>query len=154
MTKIYSQAFTEAYEILSYLDEDNYKKIPNDIIDVLYENGDRDYEFFIDDSLPLYKQDLLEETKALLFNLYRDFLADSETREKVREYQRAEDFELERIKKEKFIYNDLFRKNQEKKIKGDNTSTEKENTSLIKYKKRSNIFAKLINKIKKHFSFN
>lgn len=154
MTKIYSQAFTEAYEILSYLDEDNYKKIPNDIIDVLYENGDRDYEFFIDDSLPLYKQDLLEETKALLFNLYRDFLADSETREKVREYQRAEDFELERIKKEKFIYNDLFRKNQEKKIKGDNTSTEKENTSLIKYKKRSNIFAKLINKIKKYFSFN
>lgn len=149
MTKVYSQAFTEAYEILSYLDEDNFKKIPNDIIDALYENGDRDYEFFIDDSLPLYKQDLLEETKALLFNLYRDYLADSETREKIIEYQRTEDFELERIKKDKYIYDDLFRKNQEEKIKENNTLPENENTSLIKYKKRSNIFTNLINKIKK-----
>lgn len=154
MTKSYSQAFAEAYEILSYLDEDNYKKIPNDIIDALYENGDRDYEFFIDDSLPLYKQDLLEETKALLFNLYRDYLADSKTREKIIEYQREEDFELEKLKKEKYIYNDLFNKHQEQKIKGNNTSTENENTSLIKYKKRSNIFVNLINKIKKNFFHN
>lgn len=152
MTKIYSQAFTEAYEILSYLDEDNYKKIPNDIIDALYENRDSDYEFFIDDSLPLYKQDLLEETKALLFNLYRDYLADSKTREKIIEYQRTEDFELERIKKDKYIYDDLFRKNQEEKIKENNTLPE--NTSLKNYKKRSNIFANLINKIKKYFSSN
>ena len=149
MTKVYSQAFAEAYEILSYLDEDNYKKIPNDIIDALYQNGDKDYEFFIDDSHPLYKQDLLEETKALLFNLYRDYLADSEIREKIIEYQREEDFELEKIKKEKYIYNDIFKKNQEEKIKENNTLPE--NTSLIKYKKKSNIFANLINKIKKFF---
>ena len=151
MTKVYNQAFTEAYEILSYLDEDNYKKIPNDIIDALYENGDRDYEFFIDDSLPLYKQDLLEETKALLFNLYRDYLADSETREKIIEYQRAENFELEKIKKEKYIYNDIFKKIQEEKIKANNTLIENENTSLAKNRKKSNIFTNLINKIKKYF---
>ena len=52
----------------------------------------------------LKMEDLLEEIKALLFNLYRDYLADSETREKIIEYQRAENFELEKIKKEKYIY--------------------------------------------------
>lgn len=151
MTKIYSQAFTEVYEILSYLDEDNYKKIPRDIIDALYENGDREYEFFIDDNLPLYKQDLLEETKALLFNLYRDYLADSETRKKIIEYQRTEDLNLDEIKKEKYRYNDLFKKNQEEKIKANNTSIEINNKSLLKYKEKSNIFISLIKKIKIFF---
>lgn len=154
MTKVYKKAFTEAYEILSYLDEENYKKIPNDIMDTLYENRDINYEFFIDESIPLSDQDLLEETKAVLFNLYRDYLADSQTREKIIKEQRDEQNELEEIKKEKYNYKDLFKKKQEEKIKTNNTVTENEYTCLIKNEIKSNVFTKLVNKIKKYLFHN
>lgn len=153
MTKVYKKAFTEAYEILSYLDEENYKKIPNDIMDTLYENRDINYEFFIDESIPLSDQDLLEETKALLFNLYRDYLADLQTKKKIIKDQRDEQNELEEIKREKYNYNDLFKKKEEK-IKTNNTVTEKECTDLIKNEIKSNVFTKLVNKIKKYLFHN
>lgn len=108
MTEVYKQAFTEVYEILSYLDEENYNKIPNDVIDALENNRDVNYDFFIDENVPFYKQDLLEETRAILFNLYRDYLADSKIKDKIIEYQREEQINLEKIKKEKYNYNDLF----------------------------------------------
>ena len=34
MDEIYRNAFTEVYEILSYLEDDDYKKIPKSIIEV------------------------------------------------------------------------------------------------------------------------
>ena len=103
MQKIYKKAFAEVYEVLSYLDDENYKKIPSDIIDAIEENKDDNYVFFLDEELSLSEQDLLEESKAILFNLYRDFLATDETRNKLFEYQREELKELERIKRERYL---------------------------------------------------
>lgn len=110
MTKIYQQAFTEVYEILNYLEEENYNKIPKDIIKAIEENRDIEYEFFIDESIPFYEQDILEETKALLFNLYRDYLSSSKMREKIIQYQKEEINQLEKLKKDKYRYEDLFNK--------------------------------------------
>ena len=48
MTNIYQKAFTEVYEILNYLNEDDYYKIPKNIINALEENRDTEYIFFVD----------------------------------------------------------------------------------------------------------
>ena len=103
MQEIYKKAFEEVYEVLSYLDDEEYKKIPKDVVEAIEENRDEKYVFFLDEELSLSEQDLLEESKAILFNLYRDYLANSEIRRKIYEYQREEINEIERIKKEKHI---------------------------------------------------
>ena len=75
MTNVYKKAFTEVYEILNYLGKDDYNKIPKNIINALEENRDTEHNFFVYESIPFYEQNLLEETKAILFNLYRNYLA-------------------------------------------------------------------------------
>lgn len=90
MTKVYKQAFTEVYEILNYLEEENYNKIPKNIINAIEQNKDNEYKFWVDESIPFKEQNILEETKAILFNLYRDYLASEKIRKKIIEYQKFE----------------------------------------------------------------
>ena len=78
MTKIYQQAFSEVNEILSYLSKENYNKIPKEVIDAIEENKDDDYVFFIDTTIPFEEQEILEESKAILFNIYKDYLSNEE----------------------------------------------------------------------------
>ena len=37
MIKTYQKAFTEVYEILNYLDEESYNKIPKEVIEAIRE---------------------------------------------------------------------------------------------------------------------
>ena len=152
MTKVYQQAFTEVYEILNYLDEDNYNKIPKNIINALEKNRDTEYEFFVDESIPFYEQDVLEETKAILFNLYRDYLASSKIKDKIIQYQKEEFYKLEKIKKDKYGYENLFHRESIKKIEKNDSINEvsmieHKNSILNKILKNIKI---LLRKIKKH----
>lgn len=145
MTNVYKKAFTEVYEILNYLDEDDYNKIPKNIINALEENKDTEYTFFIDESIPFYEQNLLEETKAILFNLYRDYLANSEMKNKIIKLQREEENISEKLKYKEYKYNKIFEKNQVHQIS--NGTLKNPQINLIKYK--NNIFTRIIKRIKK-----
>ena len=90
MTKIYQNAFTEVYEILNYLDEESYNKIPKEVIDAICANRNLEYNYFIDESIPFVEQKMLPETKAILFNLYRDYLTTAERKKKIIMYQNQE----------------------------------------------------------------
>lgn len=144
MTKVYQQAFTEVYEILNYLNEDDYNKIPSNIINALEKNRDIKYNFFINESIPFYEQDILEETKAILFNLYRDYLANSDIRNKIIQYQKYEFNKLEKIKKDKYPYENIFIKNSNKNNTNEVISDDK--VSMIKYK--VSIIERILKKIK------
>lgn len=110
MTNVYKKAFTEVYEILNYVDKDDYNKIPKNIINALKENRDTEYNFFVDESIPFYEQNLLEETKAILFNVYRDYLANSEMKDKIIKFQREEENISEKLKYKEYKYNNIFEK--------------------------------------------
>ena len=71
-------AYTEVYTILQDLDEEEYNKIPPEVIETLDTNRNKEYEYFLDDELELKDQPMLPETKAILFNLFRDYLATPE----------------------------------------------------------------------------
>ena len=79
MTKTkYANAYTEVYEILSCLNNGEYKKIPEELIEVFEENRNLEYEYEINDEQDLSKQPMLKETKAILLNIFRDgFLSES-----------------------------------------------------------------------------
>ena len=89
MTK-YKNAYTEVYEIIKQLDEEEYNKIPSEVIKAIEENRNTEYEFDLDEDIELKEQELLPETKAILFNLFRDYLSTPEQKEKILKMQAEE----------------------------------------------------------------
>ena len=140
----YNEACTEVSTILNYLDRDEYNKIPSNIIKVIEENKSNDYIFKYDENMELRKQELLEETKAILYNLFRDYLSTPEQKEKIIKMQMEERQQLEEKKMQQYNVNNIF-----KKDKGIEEVNE-ESVALVEIKKDSFI-TKLINKIKSFF---
>lgn len=150
MTETYKQAFTEVLEILSYLSKDNYNKISKELINAIESNRDTDYLYYIDTTKSLEEQEMLEETKAILFNIYRDYLADNNTKQQILNYQNQENIVKEQIKSQNIKINDMF--TQKSKTNGDEVKDiSYENVALIEVKPKTNIFNKIINKIKSLF---
>jgi len=137
LTDIYRNAFTEVYEIINYLGESDYNKIPREIISVIEKNRNQNYEYFLDESISLEEQEMLPETKAILFNFFRDYLSTQEQNEKIISFQRSQKAKIqeENIKNYRV---DVFRK---KEI--NNT----EETALIKIEKNKK-YIKIWNRIK------
>ena len=71
-------AYQEAYTILQELNEEEYSKIPPEVIQALKENRNEEYNYEVDEDQELKYQPMLPETKAVLFNIFRDYLATSE----------------------------------------------------------------------------
>ena len=141
MTK-YKNAYTEVYEIIKQLDEEEYNKIPSEVIKAIEENRNTEYEFDLDEDIELKDQELLPETKAILFNLFRDYLSTAEQKEKIIKMQAEERLKNEQ-KKAKQYNSDLFANKQ--KVQ----SVEREHIELIEYKE--NIFKRIFNKIRQFF---
>ena len=69
------------------------------------------------------EQNLLDETKAILANIFRDYWATEIQKEKIITKQNYDRKQLEEKKKERYNYDNLF-KNNEKKINLDGTKQE------------------------------
>lgn len=108
----YEKAFTEVYTILSYLNKEEYNKIPDEILDVIKQNRDIDYIYEVNKELDLEKQEMLLETRAILFNLFRDYLATPKQKEKILRFQRQEKIKIEEEKRQKYQSIDMFKKHK------------------------------------------
>ena len=86
----YGNSFTEVYTILKHLNEKELNKIPKEVLEVIEENRNENYYYNINKDLDLNKQKMLPETKALLFNLFRDYLATPVQKEKIINMQRED----------------------------------------------------------------
>lgn len=95
-------AYTEVYTILEHLNEEEYKKIPPEIIEALKENRNKEYFYKIDEELQLKEHKMLPETKAILFNLFRDYLSTQKQKEKIIRMQNEERRKMELRKKQQY----------------------------------------------------
>lgn len=137
-------AYTEVYTILQELNEEEYSKIPPEVIETLEANINKEYEFMLDDELELKEQQMLPETKAILFNLFRDYLATTEQKDKIIKMQNEERQKNE-LKKQQNYNVDVF----QNKTKISTKTIENQDNELIKYKE--SIFSKICNFFKIHF---
>lgn len=134
-------AYTEVYTILQELNEEEYNKIPLEIIETLKANMNKEYNYELDEEKELKEQPMLPQTKAILLNIFRDYLSTPEQKEKIIRMQNEERQKNELKKKKKYDVN-VFENKTKEKLK----QTNNQENELVKYKE--NIFTKIINKIK------
>ncbi len=136
-------AYTEVYTILEELDEEEYNKIPPEIVGTINANRNIEYNFELNEELELKEHQMLPETKAILFNLFRDYLATSEQKQKIIKMQNKERQKNE-LKKQQQYNTNIF-ENKAKEIKETEQIREKSH-ELIEYKE--NIFIKIMKRLK------
>lgn len=111
----YNEACSEVSVILNHLDEEEYSKIPSEVIEAIEKNKNKDHVFEFDEQVELRKQKLLKETRAILFNLFRDYLCTPKQKEKIIQMQKEERYKIEENKKIKCNVENIF-KNQKQEF--------------------------------------
>ena len=137
-------AYTEVYTILQELNEEEYNKIPPEVIETIEANRDEDYEYELDDEVELKEQPMLPETKAILFNLFRDYLATPEQKAKIIRMQN-EARQKNELKKQQMYNTDVFASRKNKNF----SKPDNETMQVVEYKE--SFFKKILNKIKSFF---
>ena len=149
----YPNAYAEVYTILSYLEEEEYKKIPSDILVRISVKRNTEYNYELNEDLDLTKQPMLPETKSILFNIFRDYLATPEQKEKILTMQNEEKQKAEKQKQPNFDVDVFAKRRQEKEeeIKKaiQEAKEEQEELALTEYKE--SFFDKIVNYFKKLF---
>lgn len=142
----YAKAYKEIVEILKYVPEESVNKIPKEMRDMFEAEQLKTYDFQIDTEKTFEEQELLEETKAILANIFRDYWATDYQKARIIEKENQEREELERQKREKYNPDDIFLRNYPKE---NNEEDKVEVNAMIEY--RETFFKKLINFIKNFF---
>ena len=137
-------AYTEVYTILQELNEEEYNKIPPEVVESIKVNRSEEYEYFLEDELELKDQPMLPETKAILFNLFRDYLANPEQKSKIIRMQN-EARQKNELKKQQMYNTDVFA-NKPKENLAENSN---ETMQIVQYKE--SVFTRILNKIKSFF---
>lgn len=137
----YKKAYKEVVEILKFVSKENVDKIPKEMLDMFEEEQDKEYNFKVDTTKSFEEQLLLEETKAIFSNIFRDYWANDYQRKVIIEKEN-----MDRIKweEEKYDPKDLFKNNQKNFNKQNNNDKVDVNLTVIK---KENSFKKLIDKI-------
>ena len=145
----YPKAYKQVIEILKYAPQEIVDKIPQKMIKTFKTNMDDKYDFKIDISKSFEEQDVLEETKAILDNIFRDYWATPEQKERILEKEKNDREIEENIKREKYNPDNLFKKKQ----KVIQQNEEIQNNLPVEIKKEK-FYKKIINFMKKIFHIN
>ena len=142
----YKKALVEVDAVLSCLDYNEYKKIPANIINAIENNKDEEYTYDYDEELEYEDWSLMPETKAILYNIFKKYLATEEQRKYLKQKERLENYKIESEKIKKYNSENLFKKEKEaKKVE------QEENNELIV--KRDSSFKRILEKLKSIFRF-
>lgn len=142
----YSKAYKEVMEILKFVPKESVDKIPQTMIDTFKAKMDNEYDFKVDINKSFEEQDLLEETKAIFANIFRDYWATPYQKEIIEEKEKYDLEKLEEEKREKYNPDNIFKNKLEETVV--------ENTNLPAEIKKETFFKKLISFIKGVFNKN
>lgn len=136
----YASAYTEVLEIIKYIPEDDYKKIPLNYIDIFTNYSDKNYLFKYNPKKTLDEQNVSKKTKEIIALLYRNFWASGEKKDKILNYQRNKRIQIEKEKQERYNLNEIFNKPVTNNQNKENIQENNTETSLVEVKE--NLFTK------------
>lgn len=138
-TNTYECSYVEVLEILKYIPQEQYNRIPKEKIMFYEKNKNREYKYIYNEQMP----NLSRKANAVLVNLYKEYIADTSEKNKINKILELNSKKQEVDQQKKFNNTDLF-KNTYK-----NESVK--NVSIIEYTDKYKWYLKLINKIKSFF---
>lgn len=153
MENNYPKAYKEVIEVLKYVPKESVNKIPQTMLDTFKAKMDNTYNFSIDINKSFEVQELLEETKAILANIFRDYWATPYQKERI---QAKERYDMEKIEEEKRAkYNSDIFKTKENNKKENKTEEDNTNSNNLPIEvKKERFFEKIIKFIEKIFHIN
>ena len=125
MENNYPKAYKEVIEILKYVPKESVVKIPQTMLDTFNAKMDNTYNFSIDINKSFEEQELLEETKAILANVFRDYWATPYQKERIQAKERY-DRQINEEEKSAKYNNDIFKTRENNKTENkveDNTNS-------------------------------
>lgn len=137
----YARSYTEILEIVKYIPDDFLRKIPRSTIERYYKDSDKNYNFSYDVKKTLESQKVSHLTQILLANLYIDYWASEEERNKINSYDKKSLAEKEQEKRKVYNPNEVFNQQNVRNNKI------KDEESMIPVKSKG-FFEKIIDKIK------
>lgn len=145
----YPKAYKEVMGILNFVPKESVDKIPQTMLDTFKAKMDNDYNFKVDINKSFQEQNLLEETKAIFANIFRDYWSTPYQKERIEAKEKYDRQKIEEEKAEKYNPDDLFKK---KKIETEEDNEEiKEISNLPIEVKKERFYEKIINFFKKIF---
>ena len=105
----YSKAYKEVMEILNFIPIESVDKIPKTMIDTFKSKMDNDYNFKVDINKSFEEQNLLEETRAIFVNIFRDYWATPYQKERIEIKEKYDRQKIAEEKKKKYNTDDIFR---------------------------------------------
>ena len=121
------ESISETLDVLKHLPDSIISKIPDKFLNYLKENSDKEYKTNINYSNENWIDTLSEDTIQMLSIIYRDYIVDSETREKLIEEENA----IIEKEKEKYNIDKIFKKKE--KVDNQVNSKNEGNQSLVIY---------------------
>ena len=143
----YPKAYKEVIEILKYVPEESVNKIPQTMLDTFKTKMDKEYNFIVDINKTFEEQELLEETKAIFANIFRDYWATPYQKERIEAKEEYDRQQIEKLKQEKYSPNNIFKK---RKIQ----INDKNISNLPMEVKQEKFYQKIISWLKKIFNIN
>ena len=145
----YKKAFVELEAVLKCLNYDDYNKIPKNLINEIEQNKDKEYKYEYNETLEYYKWNFMPETKALLYNIFKNYLATEKQIEDLRRKELIEINKLEEEKKKKYNTENIFKNSELKNSQQE--KKDKECNKIIKYKE--SFIKRIFRKIKSIFKW-
>ena len=149
----YANAYKEVLIVINNLVQEDYDKIPKEYIEFLENNANSDYDFKYDSSKSFDQQELLDDTKYILFGLFEKYGATEKQKLKIKAFKNNYNEKLDYEKRQKYNPDNIFNKKQNcinKTIK--ETMSNKETVAIVKYKKQKwyqQVFERLLNIFRK-----
>lgn len=103
------KAFSEIIEILKHTDKQIVEKIPHNFIKFLFDNMDEEYTVEINFFNENWEDTILEDTKAILALIYRDYVVSDEERKVLLIEEKREQEKQESELREKYNPDNLFK---------------------------------------------
>lgn len=141
-----AKRLSELDVLLDYMDDNDWLKIPDEVIFYIKNNKDKQYVWKYDESKSFEEQEINEDTFAILTSLIIKYVANEEEKVQIKQLLT----ENTNDKKQEFNINDMLNHdistNELEKKYVDKTQ------SLIKTNEKVSIFAKFVNLLKRIFS--
>lgn len=141
----YANAYSEVLEILKFISQEEYEKIPESKIDLFKVNSNKEYNFVYNPQKTLDEQNVSKRAKAIIGILFRDYWATEAQRDKILRKQENDRLILEEQKKSLYDVENIFKK----RTISNETKVKEEVTEMAVYKE--NVIVRILNRIKKLF---